>query len=122
MWQIFSFLFHLLHQQIFPNFCFFEVFLDQKYHPKSYTSLDVCSQQWKSNCIVFANFMAQKPMGKRENVSKKKIFFQEMSLKRDILANFLPQKFMTKYGIASTYFVTFVSQKTLVCLQCVVVE
>jgi len=30
MWGIFSFLFHLLYQKIFPNFCFFEVFLDQK--------------------------------------------------------------------------------------------
>jgi len=34
-----------------------------------------------------------------------------MSLKGEIFVNFLPQKFMTKYGIVSTYFVTFVSLK-----------
>jgi len=45
-------------------------------------------------------------------------WFQEMSLKRDIFVNFLPQKFMTKYGIVSTYSVTLVSQKILACLQC----
>jgi len=40
-----------------------------------------------------------------------------MSLKREIFVNFLPQKFITKYGIGSTYSVTFVSQKILTCLQ-----
>jgi len=30
MWGIFSFLFHLLHQKIFPNFYLFEVFFNQK--------------------------------------------------------------------------------------------
>jgi len=30
-----------------------------------------------------------------------------MSLKRDIFVNFLLQKFMTKYGLVSTYSVTF---------------
>jgi len=57
--------------------------------------------------MVSANFLAQK------TIEKKNIFsifwFQEMSLKREILVNFLPQKFMTKYGIVSTYSVTFVS-------------
>jgi len=57
--------------------------------------------------MVSTNFLAQKTIG------KKNIFlifwFQEMSLKRDIFVNFLPQKFMTKYGIVSTYSVTFVS-------------
>jgi len=46
-----------------------------------------------------------------------KFSFQEMSLKREIFINFLPQKFMTKYGIVSTYSVTFMCQKNLVCLQ-----
>jgi len=41
MWGIFSFLFHLLHQKIFPNFCFFEVLLDQKFISKARFSLDV---------------------------------------------------------------------------------
>jgi len=41
-----------------------------------------------------------------------------MSLKGEIFIDFLPQKFMTKYGIGSTYSVTFVSQKILGCLQC----
>jgi len=45
-------------------------------------------------------------------------WFQEMSLKREIFANFLPQKIMTKYGIVSRYSLTFVSQKILACLQC----
>jgi len=53
---------------------------------------------------------------------KKNIFstflFQEMSLERDIFVNFLPQKIMTKYGIVSTYSVTFLSHKILACLQC----
>jgi len=40
------------------------------------------------------------------------------SLKRDIFVNFLPQIFITKYGIVSTYSATFVSQKILACLQC----
>jgi len=30
MWEIFSFLFHLLHQKIFPKFYLFEVFFNQK--------------------------------------------------------------------------------------------
>ena len=41
-----------------------------------------------------------------------------MSLKREIFVNFLPQRFMTKYGIVLTYSVTFVSQKILTCFQC----
>jgi len=41
-----------------------------------------------------------------------------MSLKMEIFVSFLPQKFMTKYGIVSTYSVNFVSQKILRCLQC----
>jgi len=36
--------------------------------------------------------------------------------KRGDFVNFLPQKFMTKYGIVSTYSVNFVSHKILVCL------
>ena len=44
--------------------------------------------------------------------------FQEMSFKWEIFVNFFPQKFMTKYGIVSTYSVPFVSQKILTCLQC----
>jgi len=44
-----------------------------------------------------------------------------MSLKREIFVNFLPQKFMTKYGIVSKYSVNFVSQKILACLQCLLI-
>jgi len=58
----------------------------------------------------------------KKPLRRKNIFsvfsFQEMSLKREIFVNFLPQKFMTKYGIVSTYSVTFESQKILACLQC----
>jgi len=54
---------------------------------------------WKEN--IFSNFWSQ-----------------QMSLKREIFVNFLPQKFMTKCGIVSTYSVTIVSQKILACLQC----
>jgi len=65
--------------------------------------------------MVSANILAQKTIGKK-NLSL--IFwFQEMSLKGEIFVNFLPHKFMTKYGIVSTYSVTFVSQKILACLQ-----
>jgi len=59
--------------------------------------------------------------GSRNHWEEKKIlniFVSRMSLKRDIFVNFLPQKFMTKYGIVSTYSVTFESQKILACLQC----
>jgi len=66
--------------------------------------------------MVSTNFLAQK------TIEKKNIFsnfqFQEMSLKREIFVHFLPQKFITKYGIVSTYSVTFVFQKILACLQC----
>ena len=44
--------------------------------------------------------------------------FQEISLKREIFVNFLPQNFKINYGIVSTYSVNFVSQKNLTCLQC----
>ena len=116
MREICSFLFHLLHEKIFPNFFFFEVFLDQKITSNAVFYSDVWWQQWKNNCMVSTNFLAQKSIGKKNIFS---IFcFQEMSLKREIFFNFLPQKFMTKYGIVLIYSVTFVSQKILTCLQC----
>jgi len=59
--------------------------------------------------MVSANFLAQKTIRKKNIFSN--FWFQEMSLKGEIFVNFLPQKFMTKYGIVSTYSVTFVSQK-----------
>jgi len=37
--------------------------------------------------------------------------FKKCLSKREIFVNFLPQKFMAKYGIVSTYSVNFVSQK-----------
>jgi len=40
-----------------------------------------------------------------------------MSLKREIPVNFFPQKVITKYGILSTYPVTFVLQKNFTHLQ-----
>jgi len=66
--------------------------------------------------MVSTNFLAQKTIGKQNIFSI--FWFQEMSLRREIFVNFLAQKFMTKYGIVSTYSVTFVSQKILTCLQC----
>jgi len=69
--------------------------------------------------MVSTDFLAQKIIGKKNIFS---IFcFQEMSLKREIFVNFLPQKFMTKYGIVSTYSVNFVSQNFFACLQCLVI-
>jgi len=65
--------------------------------------------------MVSTNFLAQKTFGKKNIFSN--FWFQEMSLKGEIFVNFLPQKFMTKYGIVSTYSVTFVSQKILTYLQ-----
>ena len=90
-------------------------FPESKNHLKSCNSSDVWSQQWKNNCMVSTNFLTQKTIGKIFFLSN--FSFQEMLLKRDIFINFLPQKFMTKYGIASTYSVTFVSQEILACLQ-----
>jgi len=105
MWGIVSFLFHLLHQKIFPIFSFFfQVFLDQKI-------ISNAVQQWKNNCMGSANFLAQKTIEKKNLFSN--FWFQEMSLRREIFVNFLPQKFMTKYGIVSTYSIIFVSQKIL---------
>jgi len=66
--------------------------------------------------MVSINFLAQKTIGK--NFFVLNFLFREISLKRDIFVDFLPQKFMTKYGIVSTNSVTFVSQKILTCLQC----
>jgi len=57
----------------------------------------------------------ENPLGREK---KSSIFwFQEMSLKGEIFVNFLPTKFMTKYGIVSIYSVPFMSQKILACLQ-----
>jgi len=88
---------------------FFEVLLDQKIISNAVFSSDVWWQQWKNNCLVSTNCLVQKTIG------KKNIFpifwFQEMSLKRKIFVNFLPQKFMTKYGIVSTYSVTLCFRK-----------
>jgi len=65
--------------------------------------------------MISTSFLAQKILGKKNIFSL--FWFQEMSLKGEVFVNFLPQKFMTKYGIVSTYSVTFVSQKILTCLQ-----
>ena len=68
----------------------------------------------EENHMVSTNILAQKSIGKK-NISS--IFWcQEMSLKMEIFVNFLPQKFMTKYSIVSTYSLTFVSQEILACL------
>jgi len=67
--------------------------------------------------MVSTNFLAQKTIGKKNIFSN--FWFKEMSLKREIFVNLFPQKFMTKYGIVSTYSVNFVSQKILTCLQCI---
>ena len=109
MYEKFSFLIHLLHREIYPNFYFFEVFLDQKIISKVVFSSDVWWQQWKNN------FLDQKTIGKKNLFPN--FWFQEMSLKREIFVNFLPQKFTIKYGIVSKYSVTFTPQKFLACLQ-----
>jgi len=64
----------------------------------------------------FYQFPGSKTIGKKNIFSN--FWFQEMSSKGEIFVNILPQKFVTKYGIALTYSVTFVSQKILACLQC----
>jgi len=63
----------------------------------------------------FYKFPGSKRHWKKNNFSN--FQFQEMSLKGEIFVNFLPQKFMKKYSIVSTYSVPFVSQKILTCLQ-----
>ena len=67
--------------------------------------------------MVSTNFLAQKTIGKK-NIFSIFYFISRNVFKREIFVNFLSQKFMTKYGIVSTYSVTFVSQKILTCLQC----
>jgi len=58
----------------------------------------------------------KKPLGRK--YFSQFLLFQEMSLKGEIFVNFLPQKFMTKYGIVSIYSVPFMSQEILAYLQC----
>jgi len=99
---------------------FFEVFLNQKSISKTVFSSDLWSQQWKNNCIVSINFLAQKTSEKK-NLFSNFFLFQEIPLKREIVVNFLPQKIMTKYGIVLTYSVTFLSRNILVCLQCTLI-
>ena len=53
-------------------------------------------------------FLGPKTIGKKNLFPN--FWFQEMSLKREIFVNFLPQNFMKKYGIVSTYSITCVSQ------------
>jgi len=58
-----------------------------------------------------------------ENHCEEKYFlnffgFKKCLEKGSFFVYVLPQKFMTKYGIVSTYSVNFVSQKILACLQC----
>jgi len=111
-----SFLLPLLHQKIFPSFCFFEDFLDQKIIPKGAFSSDIWQQQWKRNCVTFTIFLTQKTVERK--IFPKYFLFQEMTLKWVIPANFLSRKIMTKYGISSTHSIAFMSQKILTCLQC----
>jgi len=94
MWGISSFLFHLLHQKVFPNFCFFEVFSDQKIVLNAVFSLDVRRQQWKNNYMVSTNFLAQNTIGKKSLSSN--FWFQEMSLKRDFFCQILSSKIYDK--------------------------
>jgi len=89
----FGFLIYLLHQEISLNFFSFEVFLDKKFSSKAVFSSDVRSQQWKNYFIVSTNFLAQKAIGNKNIFSK--FLFQEISLKREIFINFLPQKIVT---------------------------
>jgi len=51
-----------------------------------------------------------------EEISFLKFLVSRNIFEREIFVNFLPQKFMTKYDIVSTYSVTFVSQKILIYL------
>ena len=51
--------------------------------------------------MISTGFLAQKTIGKKNIFSS--FWFQEMSLKGGIFVNFLPQKFITKYVIVSTY-------------------
>ena len=66
----------------------------------------------------FYQFPGSKSHWEHKYFLKKKKLFQEISVKREIFVNFLPQKIMTKYGIVSIYSATFLSQKILACLQC----
>jgi len=66
--------------------------------------------------MVSTNFLAQKTIGKKKRISQ--LFVSRNVFKKGDFVNFLLQKFITKYGIVSTYSVTFVSQKILTCLQC----
>jgi len=89
LYEKFNFLIHWLHQEIFPNFCSFEVFLDQKIISKTVFSLNVWWQQWKNKCIVSINFLTHKTIGKEifsqlfvsRNVFKKGEFCQFLASK-----------------------------------------
>ena len=116
MYEKFGFLIHLLHQEMSLNFFFFEAFLYQKFISKVVFSSDVWSQQWMNSCMVLGKFL-----GSKNHWEEKKIlnfFCFKKCLLKGRFVNFLHQKIMTKYGIVSTYSLTFPSLKILVCLQC----
>ena len=79
--------------------------------------LQMCDDNNRRTIVWFLPiFLLKIPLGRRK-FSQIFVLSQETPLKGDIFVNFLPQKFMTKYGIVSTYSVTFMSQKILACLQ-----
>jgi len=115
MCGIFIFLFHLLHQKIFPNFCFFKVSWIRKSSEKLYF-LQMYDDNNRRTIIWFLPISWLKKTLWRKKISP--FFGFKKCLKKRIFVNFLLQKFITKYGIVSTYSVTFESQKNFTWLQC----
>jgi len=115
LYEKFNFLIHLLHQEIFPNFRSFEVFLDQKNHLK--------------NCIFFKCMMItmeeqlysfyQIPDSKNHWEGKYflNFFVSRNVFKRGDFCQFLASKIHNKIWDCFNIFCNFVSQKILTCLQ-----
>jgi len=93
---------------MYTNFCFFEVSWIKKSSQMLYFLQMYDDNNGRTIVWFLAISWALKTIG-NENIFSI-VWFQEMSLKREIFVNFLPQKFMTKYSIVSTYSVTCVSE------------
>jgi len=107
-----SFLIHLLHQEIYPNFYFLENFLDQKFISNPVFSSDVWWKQWKSNCMVSTNFLAQKTIGMNKKFLK--FFVSRNVFEKGDFCQFLASKFHNKIQSWTTPWYTTRSRQ---CLQ-----
>ena len=114
MCGIFSFLFHLLHQKLFPNFCFLKFSWIKKSSQKLYFLQMYNDNNGRTIIWFLSNSWLKKPLGR-------KIFYQILVLrnvfKKGDFCQFLASKFYDKIWHCFNIFCNFVSQEILACLQ-----